>query len=57
MTTCKHPPRRLFSGHAWSPRTGKKEMWVACCDCGEVLTPSPVEQEEHAPARSRSKAA
>jgi hypothetical protein len=35
--TCKHPPVRLYSGFSFSPETGKDEMWVACCDCGNVL--------------------
>lgn len=34
---CQHPPTRLFTGWA-----NNEEMidclWVACCDCGEVLT-------------------
>lgn len=34
---CKHPPKRLFTGWAWSPVTKQKELWIACCDCGEVI--------------------
>jgi hypothetical protein len=35
--SCKHPPARLYSGFSYSPEMGKDKMWVACCDCGEVL--------------------
>jgi hypothetical protein len=36
---CTHPPRRLYSGHARCA-DGEARQWVACCDCGDVLTPS-----------------
>lgn len=34
--TCRHPPARYFTGYAMHA-DGETRLWVACCDCGEVL--------------------
>ena len=34
---CKHPPARLYCGHA-KHADGIARPWIACCDCGDVLT-------------------
>lgn len=39
MTECSHPPHRLFCGDAMNEH-GIVSMWIACCDCGEVLVPA-----------------
>ena len=36
--TCKHPAHRLYSGWYYDPELDRRIMWIACCDCGSVLS-------------------
>ena len=47
---CKHPPKRLYSWHAYNYKTGKKDiLCVCCCECGEILTGAAEESEKECP--------
>ena len=37
MANCKHPPTRLYSGYAYNPDIQDMDLWIACCECGEIL--------------------
>jgi len=37
VTTCKHPPARLFSGYYTNPVTNDDVLWIGCLDCGAIL--------------------
>lgn len=46
---CKHPPARLFAGHARNA-DGIARPWVACCDCGAVLAGGAQREPDPPPA-------
>ena len=37
VTTCNHPPTRLFSGYYTNPVTNDDVLWIGCLDCGAIL--------------------
>lgn len=38
MTSCPHPPARIWFWFAYNYLTGKADIpCAACCDCGTVL--------------------
>lgn len=43
---CAHPPHRLYAGHTVHPITGELVLWVACCQCGQVIKPAVLEGVE-----------